>query len=158
MRNSIALPGAASRFSTAPSLFAQPKAAPANHCSTEFEPFFDHARVAVAPPKGGLLAMVKPMTLPFHEYRDSVVACGTPARLAERLRRRAFAQHFGFIFSVLDGVRAGGPCLGTRSPRHFQGIRHTRGTSHPIARHGRNRMRRHVLDVVDLAIMKNTHE
>jgi len=114
--------------------------------------------------------MDKPMTLPSHEYRDkfcgtrwcvlslsavgSVVVRGAAAGFTGRLRRRALAQYSRLVFSVLDGLRAGGSCVGTRSPRHFQGLRNARGTTRPPRRHAGDWLRRHLRDVVDLAVLK----
>jgi hypothetical protein len=113
--------------------------APVNRYCIEFGHFLTiHASEPslpeVAPPKGGLLAADKPMTLPSHEYRDkfpetgrglphsdggSVVVRSAAAGFTGRLRRRALAQYTRFVFSVLDGLRAGGYCVGTRGPRNF---------------------------------------
>jgi hypothetical protein len=121
----------------------------------------------VAPPKGGLLMMHKPMTLRTHEYRDkfsgarrrvlplsaagSLVVRGPDLKFTGRLRRRAFAQYFGLVLSVLDGLRAGGSCVGTRCPCNFQGLRNTRGTARPLGRHARDWLCRHLRDVAYMA-------
>jgi hypothetical protein len=118
--------------------------------------------------------MAKPMTLHAHEYRDkfsgtrrrvpplfgggSVVARGAHAWLAGWLRRRALAQYPGLVFSVLDGLRAGGSGVGTRSPRNFQGLRNARGTTRPLGRHGSDWLCGHFRNVVDLAVLKSAHE
>ncbi len=123
-----------------------------------------------SPPKGGLLAMDKPMKLHSHEYRDkfsgtrrrvpplsaggSVVVHGVDAVLTGWLRRRALAQYSRLVFSVLDGLRAGGSCLGTRGPRNFQGLRNARGTTRPLGRHAGDWLCRHLRHVVDLAVVK----
>jgi hypothetical protein len=98
----------------------------------------DLSRADVAPPKGGLLAAYKAMTLRSYVYRDrfcgtgrcvsplavggSVVVRGTDAGAAGWLRRRALAQYSRLVFSVMDGLRACGYCVGTRSPRSFQDL------------------------------------
>ena len=118
--------------------------------------------------------MDKPMTLPPHEYRDkfsgtrrralplsaggSVVGRGLDAGFTGWLRRRALAQYSRLVFSVLDGLRAGGSCVGTRSPRNFQGLRNARGTTRPLGRHAGDWLRRHLRDVVDLAVLKKCYE
>jgi hypothetical protein len=153
--------------------------APANRCSIAFVNFLTiHASepflAEIAPPKGGLLAMGKPMTLPSHEYRDkfagtrrrvlplsadgSVVVRSATAGFAGWLRRCAFAQYSGLVFSVLDGLRAGGSCVGTRSPRNFQVLRNTRGTAHPLGRHASNWLCRDLRDVADMAGLNYVYE
>ena len=118
--------------------------------------------------------MAKPMTLHAHEYRDkfsrtrrrvpplsaggSVVARGTHAWLAGWLQRRALAQYPGFVFSVLDGLRTGGSCVGTRSPGNFQDLGNARGTAGALGRHACDWLCRHLRDVVDLAFLKNDYE
>src|ERR1700686_4427524 len=98
--------------------------------------------------------MDKPMTLRSHEYRDkfsdtrrrvlplsaggSLVVRGADAGFTGWLRRRALAQYSRLVFSVLDGLRAGGACVGTRGPRNFQGLRNARGTTRPVRRHASN--------------------
>ena len=109
------------------------------------------------------------MTLAPYEYRDkfsgtgralphfaagSVVVRGVPARVTGWLRRRAITQYSGLVFPLLDGLRASGYCLGTRSPRHFQGLGNARGTTRPIGRHGSDWLCRHLRDVADLAVLK----
>jgi hypothetical protein len=114
------------------------------------------------------------MTLPSHEYRDkfsgtrrrvlplsaggSVVVRGPDAGFTGWLRRRALAQYPRLVFSVLDGLRAGGSCVGTRSPRHFQDLGAARGTTRPLGRHASDWLCRHLRDVVDLAVLKNAYE
>jgi hypothetical protein len=108
------------------------------------------------------------MTLAPYEYRDkfsgtgralphfaagSVVVRGVPARVTGWLRRRAITQYSGLVFPLLDGLRASGYCLGTRSPRHFQGLRNTRGTTRPLRRHAGDCLCRHVRDVADMAVL-----
>src|ERR1700686_5482851 len=118
--------------------------------------------------------MDKPMTLPSYEYRDkfsgtrrrvlplsaggSVVVRGADAGITGWLRRRALAQYSRLVFSVLDGLRAGGSCVGTRSPRNFQGLGAARGTTCTLSRHASDWLCRHLRDVVDLAVMKNAYE
>jgi hypothetical protein len=118
--------------------------------------------------------MDKPMTLRSHEYRDkfsgtrrlvlplsaggSLVVRGADAGFSGWLRRRAFAQYSRLVFSVLDGLRAAGSCVGTRSPRNFQGLRNARGAARPLGRHVSDWLCRHLRDVVDLAVLKNTYE
>src|SRR5271155_800784 len=98
--------------------------APTNHCSIAFAHFSTiHASepslAEGAPPKGGLLATNKPMTLASYGYRDklrgtrgrvlphcagrSVVVRGAAAGFAGWLRRRTLAQYSGLVFSILDG-------------------------------------------------------
>ena len=114
--------------------------------------------------------MDKPMTLRSHEYRDkfsgtrrfvlplsaggSLVVRGADAGITRWLRRGAFAQYSRLVFSVLDGLRAGGSCVGTRSTRNFQGLGATRGTTRPPGRHASDWLCRHLRDVVDLAVLK----
>jgi hypothetical protein len=128
----------------------------------------------VAPPKGGLLTMHKPMTLPSYEYRDkfsgterrvlplsaagSVVVRGAALGFTGWLRRLALAQYSRLVFSVLDGLRAGGPCLGARRPRNFQGLGNARGTTRPLDRHAGDWLCRHLRDVADMAGLSNVHE
>jgi hypothetical protein len=83
------------------------------------------AAAEAAPPKGGLLAVHKPMKLPGDERRNSfgpksapllcaggeIVVCGVPAGFTGWLLRRALAQYSRLVFSVLDGLRAGGHLL-----------------------------------------------
>ena len=120
------------------------------------------------------MAAEKPMTLPSHEYRDrfsdtrrlvpplsaggSLVARGPDAGFTGRLRRRALAQYSRVVFSVLDGLRAGGSCVGTRSPSNFQGLRNARGATRPRRGHAGNWLCRHLRDVVDLAFLNNVYE
>ena len=110
------------------------------------------------------------MTLPTHEYRDkfsgtrrrvlplsaggSVVVRGAAAGFAGWLRRRTVAQYSWLVFSVLDGLRAGGSGAGTRSPRNFQGLGNARGATHPLGRHASDWLCRHLCDVVDMAVLK----
>jgi hypothetical protein len=118
--------------------------------------------------------MDKPMTLPVHEYRDKF--CGTRRRVPPLsaggsavvrsadagptgwLRRRALAQYSRLVFSVLDGLRAGGFCVGTRSPRNFQGVGAARGTARSLGRHASDWLCRHLRDVADMAVLKNAYE
>jgi hypothetical protein len=116
------------------------------------------------------MAVEKPMTLPSHEYREkfsgtrrlvlplsaggSLVVRGADAVFTRWLRRGAFAQYSRLVFSILDGLRAGGSCVGTRSPRNFQGLRNARGTTRPLSRHVSDWLCRHLRDVVDLAVLK----
>jgi hypothetical protein len=114
------------------------------------------------------------MTLPSYEYRDkfsgtrrralplcaggSVVVRSAAAGFTGRLRRRALAQYSRLVFSVLDGLCAGGSCVGTRGPRNFQGVRNARGATRPLGRHAGDWLCRHLRDVVDLAVLKNAYE
>jgi hypothetical protein len=113
------------------------------------------------------------MTLPSHEYRDkcsgtgrvlplsagvSVVALGPAAEFTGGLRRRALAQYPRLVFSVLDGLRAGGYCVGTRSPRDFQGVGAARGTTRPLPRHAGDCLCRHLRDVADMAVVNDAYE
>jgi hypothetical protein len=123
---------------------------------------------------GGLLAMDKPMTLPAHENRDkfcgpgrrrlpiavggSVVVRGADAVFTGWLRRRALAQYSRLLFSVLDDLRSGGHCVDACGPRNFQSVGAARGATRPVCRYGSDRLRRHVRDVADLAILKNVYE
>jgi hypothetical protein len=114
------------------------------------------------------------MTLPSHEYRDkfcgtrrrvlplsaggSPVVRSTDAGFTGRLRRLALAQYSRLVFSVLDGLRAGGSSVGTRSPRNFQGLGNARGTTRSLSRDASDRMCRHLRDVADMAVLKNIYE
>jgi len=114
------------------------------------------------------------MTLSSHEYRDkfsgtrrralplsasgSVVVRGADAGFTGWLRRGALAQYSRLVFSVLDGLRAGGYCVGTRSPRAFQSLGAARGTTHPLRRHDSDSLCGHLRDVVDLVVLTNAHE
>jgi hypothetical protein len=116
------------------------------------------------------MAVEKPMTLPSHDYRDkfsgarrlvlplsvggSLVVRGADAGFTGWLRRGAFAQYSRLVFSVLDGLRAGGSCVGTRSPRNFQGLRNARGATRTLSRHVGDWLCRHLRDVVDLAVLR----
>ena len=75
-----------------------------------------------------------------------------------RLRRRPLAQYSRLVFSVLDGLRSGGPCVGTRSPRNFQGLRNARGTTRPLSRAASDWLCRHLRDVADMAGLNNAYE
>src|SRR5258707_2876496 len=113
--------------------------------------------------------MDKPMTLSSHEYRDkfsgtrrrvlplsaggSLVVRGADAEFTRWLRRGAFAQYSRLVFSVLDGLRAGGSCVGARRPRNFQGLGNARGTPRPRGRDAGDWLCRHLRDVVDLAVL-----
>jgi len=147
--------------------------APTNHYSIAFGHFLtthisESSPIELAPPKGGMLEMDKPMTLPSHEYRDkfsgtgrvrrlftrgSVVVRGLGTEFAGRLRRCAFAQYSRLIFSVLDGLRAGGYCVGTRRARSFQGHGTPRGITRPLRRHAIDCLCRHLRDVAGVAVM-----
>jgi len=110
------------------------------------------------------------MTLPSYESRNrscgarrrvlplsaglTIVVRGADAGFAGWLRRRAFAQYSRLVFSVLDGLRAGGSSVGTRSPGNFQGLRNARGTTRPPGRHASDWLCRHLRDVVDLVVLK----
>jgi hypothetical protein len=118
--------------------------------------------------------MDKPTTLPSHEYRykfsgtgrravplcagGSVVVRSAAAESTGRLRRRALAQYSRLVFSFLDGLRAGGSCVGARRPRSFQGLRNARGTTRPLSRHASDWLCRHLRDVADMAVLKNDYE
>jgi hypothetical protein len=118
--------------------------------------------------------MDKPMTLASHEYRDkysrasrrvlslsaggSVVVRSADAGSAGWLRRRALTQYSGLLFSVLDGLRAGGSRIGTRSPRSFKGLGNVGGTASPIGRYGSDWLCRHLCDVADMAGLSNLYE
>jgi hypothetical protein len=118
--------------------------------------------------------MDKPMTLPSHEYRDqfsgtgrralplsagdSVVVRGTDTGFAERLRWRPLTQYSRLVFPVLDGLRAGGYCVGTHSTRNFKSLGAARGTTRPLRRHAGDCLCGHLRDVADMAVMSNTHE
>jgi hypothetical protein len=107
------------------------------------------------------------MTLPSHEYRDELPGTGCVPELfagtlvvlwglvgsARRLRRRALAQYSRLLFSILDGLCVGGHRVGARSPRNFQGHWTSRGTTRPFRRQSRNCLRRHLCDLVDLAVL-----
>jgi hypothetical protein len=114
------------------------------------------------------------MTLPSYEYRDkfsgtrrrvlpfsaggSAVVRGADAGFAGWLRRRALAQYSRLVFSILDGLRAAGSCIGTRRPRNFQGLRNARGITRPLGRDAGDRLRRHLRDVADMAVLNNAYE
>src|ERR1700681_2153071 len=114
------------------------------------------------------------MTLPSYDYRDkfcgtrrrvlplsaggSVVVRGADAGFTGWLRRRALAQYSRLVFSLLDGLRAGGSCVGTRGPRNFQGLGVARGTTCPRHRHASDWLCRHLRDVADLAVLKDAYE
>jgi hypothetical protein len=118
--------------------------------------------------------MAKPMTLLSYEYRDrycgrrrrvpslstgrATVVLGAGAGFTGWLRRRALTQYSRLVFSVMDGLRAGGYCVGARSPRSFQGIGAARGTTRPLRRHARDCLCRDLCDVADMAILRNAHE
>jgi len=118
--------------------------------------------------------MDKPMTLPSYEYRDkfsgtgqrvlsifadgSIVGRGANAGLAGWLRRRALPKYSGLVFSVLDALRAGGNCAGARGPHHFQGLGNARRTTRAFRRDAVDCLCRHLRDVADMAVLKNTHE
>src|SRR5580658_1053063 len=179
MPNLIGPRAAASRFSIESWPLARPMTAPANHYCAAFghfstirasEPFHVPSRS----PKGGLLAADKPMTLPAHEYRDwfsgarrrapafsaggPVVVRGADAGCIGGLRRRALAQYSGFVFSVLDGLCAGGHRVGTCSPRNIQGFGAARGTTRPVRRHAGDCLCRHLRDVADMAVLNKDYE
>ena len=88
----------------------------------------------------------------------SVVVRGAAAGFTGWLRRRALAQYSRLVFSVLDGLRACGSCVGARCPHNFQGLGNARGTARPLGRLARDWLCRHLRDVVDLAILKNAYE
>jgi hypothetical protein len=114
------------------------------------------------------------MTLPSHEYRDkfsrkrrrvlplsaggSVVVRGADAGLTGWLRWGALEKYSRLVFSVLDGLRAGGACVGTRSQGNFQGIGAARGATRPRRRHAGDWLCRHLRDVADMAVLKNAYE
>src|SRR5260221_12679999 len=118
--------------------------------------------------------MGKPMTLPSYEYRDkfsgtrrrvpplsaggSAVVRGADAGFSGWLRRRALAQYSRLVFSVLDGLRAGGSRVGARRPRYFQGLRNARGTPRPLGRHAGDWLCRHLRAVVDMAGLNNVYK
>jgi hypothetical protein len=118
--------------------------------------------------------MDKPMTLLSYEYCDrfcgarrrvlplsaggSGLVRGADAGFIGGLRRRALAQYSRLVFSVVDGMRAGGYCVGTRSPRNFQGLRNARGTARPLRRHVGDCLCRQLRDVADMAVLKDAYE
>jgi hypothetical protein len=118
--------------------------------------------------------MNKPMTLASYEYwdkisrawrrvlwlsaGDSVVVCDADAESVGKLRRRALAQYSRLVFSILDGLRAGGSRVGTRSPRNFQGHRNFKGVTRPLGRNGSDWLCRHLYPVVDMAGLINFYE
>jgi hypothetical protein len=151
----------------------------ANHYSTAFGRFLlirdsEPFRAEVAPPKGGQPTGTKSTTLLSHENRDqfsgtkqrvpptedssSVMVRGANAEFTQWLRRRALAQYSWLLFSVLDGLRAVGSCVGIRRPRNFQGLRNARRASRPLPRHSCDRLYRHFRNVVDMAVLNNAHE
>jgi hypothetical protein len=125
-------------------------------------------------PKGGAAAGAQTDDTGAYEYRDkfsgarrrvlplsaagSLVVRGPDLKFTGRLRRRALAQYSRFVFSVLDGLRAGGSCLGARSPRNFQDLRNTRGTTRPLGRHAGDWLCGHFRDVADMAGLNNVYE
>jgi len=137
----IGLHAAALRFSIESWLFAPPRTARVNLYCIAFGRFltFNASNPSIAggdaaPPKGGLLAVGKPMKLPGDERHGNlfgprpvpalcasseVVGCGVDAGLTQWLLRRALAQHSWLVFSVLDGLRVGGYRVGTRGPCTF---------------------------------------
>src|SRR5580700_4250430 len=142
MLNLIGLRATASLSSIAPWPFAPPRKAPVNlyciafgHISTTSTSNSSMAAAEAAPPKGGLLAVHKPMKLPGDERRNSfgpksapllcaggeIVVCGVPAGFTGWLLRRALAQYSRLVFSVLDGLRAGGHLVGTSGARIAKG-------------------------------------
>jgi hypothetical protein len=113
------------------------------------------------------------MTLPCHGYRDkfsgtgrvlplsaggAVDVRGIDAGFTGWLRRRAFAQYSRLVFSVVDGLRAGGYCTGSHRPRSFQGLGAARGTTRPLRRHAGDCLCRHLRDVADMAVLSNSYE
>jgi hypothetical protein len=118
--------------------------------------------------------MLKPTTLSSHEYRDefsatrrrvlqlsgvgSVVVRGAALGFTGWLRRRALAQYSRFLFSVLDGLRAGRSCAGTCSPRNFQGLRAARRATPTLSGYAGDWLCRHLRDVADMAVLRNAHE
>jgi hypothetical protein len=118
--------------------------------------------------------MDKPMTLPSYEYREKF--CGTRGRVLPLsasgsvvvrradagftgwLRRRALAQYSRLVFSVLDGLRPGGYCVGTRGSRNFQSLGAARGATRPVRRHAGDCLCRHLRDVADMAVLRNAYE
>ena len=88
----------------------------------------------------------------------SVVVRGAAAGFTGWLRRRALAQYSRLVLSVLDGMRAGGSCVGTRCPRNFQGLRNARRITRPLGRDAGDRLRGHLRDVADMAVLNNAYE
>jgi len=117
--------------------------------------------------------MAKPMTLPSYEYRDRfsgtrrrvlpliagrpVVVRGADAWVTGWLRRRTFTQYSRLVFSVLDGLRAGGYCVGTRRPCNFQGLGAARGNTRTLRCDAGDCLCRHLRHMADMAIV-NVHE
>jgi hypothetical protein len=118
--------------------------------------------------------MSKPMTLPSYGYEvkssgtrqrapslcagGAAVVRGAAAGFTGWLRRFALAQYSRLVFSVLDGLRAGGACIGARRPRNFQGLRDTQGTARPLGRHAGDWLCSHLRDLADMAGMNNVYE
>ena len=114
------------------------------------------------------------MTLPSYESRNrycgarrrvlpysgglTIVVRGGDAGCTGWLRRRALAQYSRLVFSIMDGLRAGGYCVGTRSPRNFQGLGAARGIARSLRRHVVDCVCKHLRDVADMAVVKNTYE
>ena len=114
------------------------------------------------------------MTLPSHESRNrycgarrrvlplsfgrSVVVRGVDAGFTGWLRRRALAQYSWLIFSVVDGLRAGGYRVGTCSARNIQGLRAARGTTRALRRHAGDCLCGHLRDVADMAVLNDAYE
>jgi hypothetical protein len=149
--------------------------AAANHYSSEFGHFLTiHASEKPLSPKGGTAGDGQTDDTASHEYRDkfsgtgrralplsaggSIVVRGAAAGSTGGLRRRALAQYSRLVFSVVDGLRAGGCCVGTRRPRNFQGLRNARGTARPLSRHASDWLCRHLRDVAYMAGLNNVHE
>jgi signal transduction histidine kinase len=72
-------------------------------------------------------------------------------RPARGLRRGAFQEHPGVVFSVLDGVRPGGHRIGPRGASGAEGHRAARGVAGAAGRPAGLRVRGQLRDVVDLA-------
>jgi hypothetical protein len=130
------------------------------------------AAAEAAPPKGGLLAVHKPMKLPGDERRNSfgpksapllcaggeIVVCGVPAGFTGWLLRRALAQYSRLVFSVLDGLRAGGHLVGTSGARIAKGHRNTQRNTRPLRRHPGDCLCRHFRHVAVMAVVSDARE
>jgi hypothetical protein len=140
---------------------------------TARRPCSPNRRRTRSPPKGGLLGMDKEMTLPSHECRDkfcktrrhtlslctgSAVVRRVGAEPSGWLQRRPLAQYSRLVFSVLDGLRAGGYRVGACRPRDLQSLRAARGITRPLRRHAGDCLCRHLRDVADMAVLNNAHE
>jgi hypothetical protein len=71
-----------------------------------------------------------------------------------RVQRSAFQKHFGFLLPVMDGVRAGGHRMRTRSASGAESHQVARGVAGTVGRIAGLRMRSQLRHVVDLARLR----